>query len=516
MLEVEFSLVKIFFLSFSLALTLSCSSSDSEMKTASAPLRILLEPPPANLNPRASLDATSQRINELLFRALTRLDTHLVSQPDLAENWVIQDSGKTWRFKIRKDLKDHSGEPIGPSQIKECLENYRIGTPTSAFRTALPYWSATESDRDSITIRLNSPDPYLPRNLSLLRYFRSSDSKIPCAEPGPHSSVIGSGLFKAEKWDFSPQSQFTLIPIHSDQRKIDFIFIQDENTKTIRLLRGEIDAAHLALSLSKTRWLEQTSPDRFQVLTKEGVGVSYLAFNFRDPLLSQKEVRKAIALSIDRETIVHHKHLGFTRLAGSILSPLLPESLSSHFDYDPAQAEKLLDQAGLPRSKSGIRFTLHYKSTPVREGIETALMLQELLQKVGIQIIIDVVEPAVFISSIKKGRFQLFSSRWVSVADGSILYNSLHSGQQLNRIGYHDDEVDRTLDSAIGTTDATQRIFLMREIQKKIADDLPYFPLWYWDVGILLRKDLWLRNRDSFSADSLSLSGSLEPLTHLR
>lgn len=521
MLEVESSLVKIFFLLTLITLSFlntSCSRKENTSHSSPPPFRILLDPPPINLNPRASLDATSQRINELLFRALTRLDSNLVPLPDLASKWEVLDDGKTWKFPILKNQKDQSNQVIDSEKMRQCLENYRIGSPTSVFRTALPHWISTETLNDSVIIRLKAPDPYLPRNLSLLRYFRTSESSTPCSEPLTQSSLIGSGNFKAETWDFSPQNHFILTPSNpsSSLRKLELVFNQDDDTKALKLLRGEVDAIQNSISLSKTRWIEHKAPEQFKVLERPGVSVSYLAFNFNDPLLSRKEVRKAIALSIDRESIVRNKHLGFTHVASSLLSPLLPESSSTAFEYNPNYAETLLDQAGFPRGKEGIRFQLRYKSTPAKEGIETAFMLQDMLGKVGIKIWIDVVEPAVFFASIKKGHFQLYSSRWIGVADGSILYNSIRSGQHLNRIHYLNSEIDQLLDSAVSTTNTHQRILLMKQIQILIAEDLPYFPLWYWDIGLILRKEIWEKNRNSFSGESLSLSGSLEPLTHLR
>jgi len=491
---------------------------NAKSQNSSVPLRILLDPPPTTLNPRASLDVTGQRINELLFRALIRLDADLTPQPDLAQSYEVLDSGKTWKFTIRQNQKDHEALLINPSKIRECLENYRLGTPASVFKNTLPHWIGTEATQDAVILRLNAPDPNLVRNLSLLRYFRTPQSTQPCSEPSSDSSLIGSGIYRAEKWDFSPDHPFQLIPVDlsSSQRKIELIFVDDDNTKALKLLRGEVDAIQVALSLTKTRWIEHHSDPQFKVLERPGVSTSYLAFNLKDPLLHRKEVRKAIALTIDREKIVRHKHLGFTEIAKSLLPPSVSEYLPSVFELNPSQAESLLDQAGFSRKKDRIRFQLHYKSTPVREGIETALMIKDMLSHIGIEVKIDVVEPAVFFSSIKKGNFQLYSSRWIGISDGSILFRSLHSRQNLNRIHYQDAEMDQILDSAVTELDSQRRKSLLHQAQTKIAQDLPYFPLWHWNVALILSSDLWQKNRDHFSAEKLSLSGSLEPLTHLR
>ncbi|MCM2276917.1 MAG: ABC transporter substrate-binding protein [Oligoflexia bacterium] len=480
---------------------------------ATEPIRILLDQTPATLNPRGTLDAAGQRINALIFRGLTRIDSDLQPQPDLAESWSVQNSGRVWKFRIRPELRDHAGRTIDARQIAACLENYRTGKPVSPLRGSFPHWKGTESDSFQVTIRLEKPDPYLPRNISLLRYFIVSGAERPCAEPAPDAEVIGSGLYRPEHWDLSPESHFLLQPtaLASGRRPVDFLFIHDDNTKALKLIRGEIDAIQNSISLTKTRWLQQDYADRFRSLEREGVSVSYLAYNMNDPLLRRRELRRAIALALDRESIVRHKHLGFTSLAGSLLSPLLPESHQVPFAYDPRAAEALLEQAGFPRGKDGFRLELRYKSTPVREGIETALLFQEMLAKVGIRLRVDVVEPAVFLASVRRGHFQLYSSRWLGVADGSILYNTLHSGQAQNRVAYGNPEMDRLLEQAIAEPEASRRIPLLRRVQELAGEELPYLPLWYWGNALILRKGLV-----GIEARDLSLSGGLEPLTRLR
>ncbi|MCM2322778.1 MAG: ABC transporter substrate-binding protein [Oligoflexia bacterium] len=477
------------------------------------PLKILLDQAPATLNPRSTLDAAGQRIAALMFRALSRIDADLVPQPDLAQDWQITEAGRTWTFRIRENLQDHQGQLITPGRIAACLENYRTGKPISPLRGTFPHWIGTSAAASTVTLKLSRPDPYLARNVSLLRYFTTGNPDQPCEEPGPRSPVIASGLYRAASWDLAPQGRFLLLPtaLAGGRRAVEFSFVLDDNSKALKLIRGEVDAVQNAISLTKTRWISDAYADRFSRLEREGVSVSYLAFNLRHPILGQKDVRHAIALAIDRERIIRHKHIGFTSLAGSLLSPLLPESRQVSFAYDPAKAEALLDRAGFPRDKSGVRLSFHFKSTPVRDGIETALLFQEMLRKIGVKLVIDVVEPAVFFASIRKGNFQLYASRWLGVADGSILYNTLHTGQPQNRIGYSNPRMDQLLEAAAGEPRLERRLPLLVQVQDLMGEELPYLPLWYWGNVLIYRKEL-----GGLEARELSLSGALEPLTRLR
>ena len=97
------------------------------------------------------------------------------------------------------------------------------------------------------------------------------------------------------------------------------------------------------------------------------------------------------------------------------------------------------------------------------------------------------------------------------MADGSLLYKTLRSGQSDNRVAYSDSEMDTWLDAAAAEMDSAKRIALMHRVQEKMARDLPYLPLWYWKNTLILRKDL-----TGLDAASISRSGGFEPLVAIR
>jgi len=469
-------------------------------------LRIIINPL-VTLNPRHSVDATGQRIGALLFRALTKLDSKLAPVADLASEWKISRDGKIIEFFIRPDLADQGGRPIDAKLMAECLENYRLGQPIYSMKGAFPKWSGTAFKNNSVFVHLTEADPYFERNASLLRYFRVEGQAQPCGEAASAQPIIASGLYHVAQWNSAPEDEIKL----EGPRPIQFLFVPDDNTKLLKLMRGEVDGIMTALSLTKTRWVQAHLAERFRVLEHAGTSVSYMAFNLTHPILSQLKVRQALAHAIPRDEIVREKMFGFGEKASSLLSPLLPESFAHDFDYDPKLAAHLLDEAGYPLPQNGFRFSLHYKTTPVREGLEAALIFQNIFEKIGVKLILDVVEPAVFFSTIRKGAFELYSSRWLGVADGSILYRTLHSSSFDNRVHYKNKITDELLERGIRENSLDSRKKLLAQVQEHIFLDLPYFPLWYWNGALIID-----RKFKGLEANELSLSEGLEPLTHLR
>ncbi len=458
------------------------------------------------------MDAISQRIGALIFTALTRIDVDLRPEPDLAERWDSSPDGKTWRFEIKDGVTDHDGAPITADLMARCLEQYLRGTPSSAHARAFPGWKKARAQGSNVIVELEGPDPYFDKNVSLLRYFRVADAPEaePCSEPAHGARVVTSGLMRPENWDPAPEHELKLIPVSERTRPTRFLFVRDESTRTLMLLRGEADLAQNTISLTKTRWIQKDFQDRFLVIERQGTNVTYLAFNLKDPILKDQRVRQAISASIDRASIIQHKFFGLASPAGRFLSPLIPESFQSEFHYDPGVAESLLDEAGYPRNEQGIRFALKLKSTPYRENVETTLIFRRMLAKVGIEVVPEPVEPAVFFSSIRNGAFQLYTSRWVGASDSSIYFRTLKTGQPVNRVSYSNPRMDRLLDRSLTVRDPVERRKLLVEIQSLMGEELPYLPLWYWTNALIIRKEFAAQ----YAGRKISLSGGFEPLVY--
>lgn len=487
----------------------ACSSNPN----SNTEIRFLVESSPATLNPRQTLDAIGQRIQILSFRALTSLDTELNPVPDLSEKWRFLNSGRQVRFQIKSGQTDHRGKAIDSTLIYECLQNYLYAIPASPHRSSFPLLKSITKEKDEIIFNLEAPDPYLPKNLSVLRYFSTEqDPSHPCLDPKQTDTIVTNGLYKISPYLVNFDRRLLLLPMDRNQPNLVIELVRDETSRLLKLLNGEANAVLNSFSPTKMAWIASNPSKGFKLIEREGTNASYLAFNLRDPILSKKSIRLAIGHAIDRETIVKHKLKTQASLASSFLNPTLPEAISTRpFTYDPALSEKLLDEANYPRGADGVRFRLKYKTTTNREGLELAQVFQEMLKKVGIQIDLDPVEPSVFFASIRKKNFQMYMSRWIGVSDGSIFERTLHSGNKDNRVGYQDALTDEWLKGANQELDPEKRRALLVKVQERMLDELPYFPLWHWSNSLLIKNTLTgVEPRD------VSLSGSFISLTKLR
>lgn len=455
------------------------------------PLRIVIDRPIHSLNPRILPDITTKRMHEFLYQSLTVLNSSLEVVPDLATSWKAENQNRVWKFVLQNLRPSNVSDSITAQEIYHCLENYRTSNPPARASLAIPLWKETLLKKNEITIVLKQPDPFLPENISSIRFFKTASGAI-CLDPKKGEAILPSRNVKLLS------SHPEKILIEANGQKYLFPVIRDDTTRTLKLMKREIDVAQNVLTLSKTRWVKRNLTEHYEVIEQAGNSISYLAFNLKDPYLSQLSVRKAIAHAIPREEIVNHKLFGFC-------------SVETPFRYDPAESNRILDEAGFPKSKAGIRFKLNYVTTPVREGFETALLIRDALGKTGIVVDIQTVEPAVHVAKMRKHQYQLAASRWIGVSNASIYYETLHSKGVKNRFKYSSASTDLILEKLYSEASPSAREKTVEELKKIIIDELPYFPLWNWNNALILS-----RKWEGLDSSKLSMNGSFLPLLLLK
>ncbi|HEY6395279.1 MAG TPA: ABC transporter substrate-binding protein, partial [Candidatus Binataceae bacterium] len=215
----------------------------------------------------------------------------------------------------------------------------------------------------------------------------------------------------------------------------------------------------------------------------------------RDPRLRDIRVRRAIAYAIDRDAIATSFLRDTARVASGMLAPenWAYNGNVTKYPYDPAQARRLLDQAGYPADANGVRpLKLVFKAS--QEGARLGEVIQAMLKRVGIQLDVRVNEFATFYSDIQHGNFDLTSMNWVGINDPNHYYMVFDSRmvppQGYNRGAYSNPEMDGLVEAGTATLDAPERRRIYAKVQGLAADDLPYVSLWWHDTVAVVSRDL--------------------------
>ena len=167
------------------------------------------------------------------------------------------------------------------------------------------------------------------------------------------------------------------------------------------------------------------------------------------------------------------------------------------FHYDPAEARRLLDQAGFPDPDGDgplPRFRLSLKTSTSEIYRVQAAVIQQDLARVGIAVDVRSSELLTLLADAARGNFQMYTLQWVGITDPDMLRRVYHSKQVppvgLNRVFYQNPEVDRLIDAAAAAVSEAERKPLYSAAQRLIAEDVPYISLWYKTNVAVAQPDL--------------------------
>jgi peptide/nickel transport system substrate-binding protein len=271
--------------------------------------------------------------------------------------------------------------------------------------------------------------------------------------------------------------------------RVRFAVVPDAITESLELEKGSGDVAVSSLPMDSLPVL--AARPNLRIIEVRGTEVQYLGFNLLDPLLKDARVRQAIACVIDRELIIKTLLGGHAQPTSSLLPPdhWAWSGDVARYDYDPARAGRLLDEAGYPRGKDGVRFHLAMKTSNDEGARLLAAVLQQQLGAVGIALELRSYETATFLSDVRNGAFQMYSLRWVGIEQPDIFTYAFSTAsftpKGANRSHYSNARLDALLDDAAASQDAARRRAEYVEAQQILARDLPAINLWYRDTVVV-------------------------------
>ncbi len=384
-------------------------------------------------------------------------------------------------------MKFHDGRALTARDVKwtfDSLLQGKIRSTKSAVYRFVDHIEAT--DDNTVVFHLKEPFATLLWNLS--------DGAIGIVPYGSGDEIsrqpIGSGPFRFVS---AEQDKEVVIARNDDYWGVKprlpgvrFIVVPDTTTRALELRKGSADIAINALTSDMVLTSGTRSESRRDACSRNGSRLHGF-----QPARSDSEGLRGCGrrwrIAIDRGPMLEYLLRGFGRPANSVLPP---ESWAYNgdvpaYNHDPARARQLLEQAGYPEI-NGVRFHLTMKSSTEESTRLMAAVLQQQLRDVGIALDIRTFEFATFFSDVTHGLFQLYSLRWIGGnEDPDIFEYIFHSAKfppnGANRGYFADPRVDTLIDQARHELDQNTRKQIYAEIQRTLADQLPYIDLWYFD-----------------------------------
>jgi len=514
---------------------------------------VVLESSPNNLDPRQGTDAQSEHVGGLIFDALVKKDENYNLRPWLAVSWEQPDA-LTWVFHLRDGVRFQDGRPLEAEDvvwtIESLIEPKLAGLITAKSGAFAAVKRAEARDRLTVVVRMKRPDAGL--------LFNMSDGLFGVVPRGAGADFglhpVGSGPFRfvsqvqdkevvLERFEgcWSNTSQVSksrrVTPASNDRspgtppgapnssqiERVRFEVVPDTITSALELEKGSADAASNVLTPDMVYALRDAPG--LETTSGPGSNVWYLNFNVTDAALRDKRVRQAVALAMDREAIVAALWRGHARLADTLLPAgewaAATEAELAQYPHDPARAARLLEAAGLPAGRDGVRLRLTLKISQDETTRLLAAVLQQQLRAAGIELRIRSAEFGTFYADVTHGAFQMYILKWVGSNEDPDIYRYMYSSESFppkgaNRGHYVNARVDALLAKAAAESGPAAVVWTGRqvdyaEIQSILSEELPTIPLWFPDnvvvhtrrlQGVVSRgdgnfdflRDAWLRS----------------------
>jgi peptide/nickel transport system substrate-binding protein len=444
---------------------------------------VALDQTPDNLDPRIGQNAASQRIDALMFNSLVRKNEKSELVPDLAMSWDMPNP-TTYVFHLREDVRFHDGRVLTSKDVQYTFRSILDGS-IRTLKSGHPYNLITAVEApNSHTVIFKLKEVYAP---FLWNLANGVIGIIPEGSPSDFNrQPIGSGPFEFVRYLQDQEIVLKRNDAYFGRKAgistLRFKVIPEEIVIALELRKGSVDLALNALAPDMVEVLKKD--ERLRVTQTAGSNYQDMAFNLNDPVFRDVRVRRAFAHGIDRESIIKYLWRNQARPAAGVLPPnnWAYTADVKTYPYDPAQAKKLLRDAGHEQ----LRFTYRVNSDNATAN-QTAAIFQQQLRDIGITMDIKGTEFATFFADVIKGNFQAYSLRWIGANNDPDMFNLIFHSKSVppngaNRGHFLNPRVDELIEFARREVDIEKRKQAYAEVQRLVAEELPYLSLFYTDV----------------------------------
>jgi peptide/nickel transport system substrate-binding protein len=453
---------------------------------------------PESLLPRNGCSYTSQFVTDSVYERLLRRQPDGSFQGWLAESYEQLDD-LTWRFKLRQGVTFSNGEAFNADSVLNGIAYYRNPDFTSqCISDYISLDSAKKVDDYTVDVTTRYPDPNFAASFGILSFMLPKDWLTNTPDTEASTTMVGTGPYMLTEWVKGSHLTLTANPDYWGEPKptIQTIRLVPRDEGEVRAAMVKAGEADIAINLSPEQAAQM--PKTASELTTEAV---LIRINTLHPVLKDVRVRRAIAMSIDNETIMEALFPGVSSpLNGQIARPSArgynPDL--APYPYDPAEAKRLVEEAGA----TGTELEFYLRSDLMPGVGELGEAIQAMVEETGLKIKLITVEAAPWrelLNARNEGqeRTDLFiSSASNQTFDSSRLINGYFGNGSMS----HADNADFAARSAeVAALDGEERAAAYRELWQEVYDNVWVIPLFGFDYihGLSERVD-WSPRDDSF------------------
>jgi len=479
---------------------------------------------PSEIDPHLTLWDTDAHIVGALFEGLVLLDPVTMQPvPATADSWTVSPDGLVYTFHIRTTARWSNGDPVTAGDF--VYAERRVLSPGLGSEQAFLHYAVKNAqafnegkltdfsqvgyaapDPHTFVITLIHPVPYFlylvagdpPIHQATIEKFGAIDERgTRWTLPG---NMVGNGPFLLKTWRVNEVLEVAKNPYYWDAANvhlngIKFFPIESDETEERAFRSGQLHVT-ATMPLSKINFYRKVYPDYFH--NGPLLATYYYEFNVTRPPFDKADVRRALAMAIDREAIVKTVTRGGQIPAYSLTPPHMGAySVGPTFTEDVAEARRLLAQAGYPDGRGFPKVELIYNTSEGHRVIAEAI--QQMWKKnLNIDVSLFNQETKVYMETLKSKNYQVARlGGGGGYFDPDAFLEDFTTSNESNFTGWSNAQYDDlVLKQAPYTLDPTARYALLRKAEQILIGDMPIMPIYYYTRSVLWRPEVkgWYLN----------------------
>jgi len=449
---------------------------------SSSEIRINIGSEPGTLDWNLATDSSSFQIINNIMGGLTKFNNRLELEANLAESWNINKEQKTITIKLRKDIDWSDGLELSAKHFIDSWErllNPKTGADYAYFlydiKNAKEYnlglvndfnkVGVKALDKKTIKIELVENKSYFMSLLSFMSTFPIRVEKINKhkEEWVKPKNIVTLGKYTLEKWE-----NHDYILLRPNDKSLDSVLLlmNDNPSSSLAMFEnGKLDIVDgSGIPLLEIPYLVSKNLLNFESQFRN----NYIGFNVKKFPFTDKKIREAFALSIDKSVFEKVLHNTVIQTESWIPEGLIGSIHGKTARYNKVEANKILDENGFKDRGDFPKIKFLFPESGNNRII--AEMLQTMwMENLGIKVEVQGLEWKIYLITLDIDRPHMFRAGWAAdYPDPHNFMNIFTCNGGNNETGWCDNLYDEKINLASFETSPTTRETLYKEAQERL------------------------------------------------
>lgn len=450
---------------------------------------------PETLNPLLNRDASVDQALKLVFMPLIALGDDEKAEPSVAKSWTLSEDGLSLSVILDDTLRWHNGTNVTADDVVFSYQTILSSPEDSVYYPVTDYVSSiSKTGENSLVVTFRD---VFSKNIAALcfpvipqSYYSGQN------EPGSDVNMfpIGCGPYKMESYTMASSMVLTAVDTQSENKpsigRIEVKITSGEETDLYSFNQGILDV--LVTDISRAgRYTSQNAEVKSYAFS--GDVYDFIGFNFNRDLFQSKSLRQAVAYALPKDYIWESVYLKYADMTNTPVKPTswLYEENVAPYNYDPSMSATLLKNDGWADADGNgtlekvdengnlqmlqITILVNQENTGRKQ---IASKLAEELRAVGFAVTVDSQAFEAYEQKFQLGEYDLVVGGW-QTSTVTDLRDFFATDGDYNYTGYSNEEVDALLETADHAVTDGQTLLAYSNLQKKLAEELPYISIAY-------------------------------------